>query len=145
MSPKRPIIAGLAASAAVACPLLAGGVGSAAAEPAPAEPPRGMPMVVDDVLQPGDPDFWNLAVRGTRVLTPLAAGDEVSCSAGFDPPVSCSTLDMYDLSSAQRVLEHVDVPVPGAAPVRVWFDLPRWGDGSTAGLDERVAAGFAGA
>ena len=125
----------LAAAAAVAAPLM---LGAAAGTATADEPPKGMPAVVDDVLQPGDPDFWNAAVAGTRVLTPLPEGTQVACSAGFEPPASCSTLDTRDLSAPQRVLSHVDVPVPGAAPVRVWFDTPKWGDGSTAQINDMI-------
>ena len=30
-----------------------------------------------------------------------------------------------------RPLAHVDVPMIGAPPLRIWVGLPRWGDGST--------------
>ncbi len=30
---------------------------------------RGLPLVVDDVLGPTDPAYWNSVVAGTRVLT----------------------------------------------------------------------------
>lgn len=95
-------------------------------------------MVVSDVLSPGHPGFWNPAISGTRVLTPVEPGVEVACATGFDPVISCSTLDMRDLSSPQRSLQFVDAPTLGGPPLRMWFDYPRWGDGSTAAVNERV-------
>ncbi|HHU11265.1 MAG TPA: hypothetical protein GXZ60_14830, partial [Intrasporangiaceae bacterium] len=115
------------------------GATPAGAQPATAPPiPRGMPMVVSDVLGPGDPGFWDPAVSGTRVLTPVEPGVEVACATGFDPVISCSTLDMRDLTSPQRSLQFVDGPTLGGPPLRMWFDYPRWGDGSTAAVNERV-------
>lgn len=141
MYSRHPIATRLVGSAIVSIPLLAFGAGAASADPGPVTPPKGMPMVVDNVLQPNNPDFWNLAAEGTRVLTPLEDGDQVACSAGFTPPVSCSKLNMSDLSMPQRVLEHVDIPTLGG-PIRVWIDVPRWGDGSTGELTERIVSNF---
>ena len=141
MYSRHPIATRLVGSAIVSIPLLAFGAGAASADPGPVTPPKGMPMVVDDVLQPNNPDFWNLAAEGTRVLTPLEDGDQVACSAGFTPPVSCSKLNMSDLSMPQRVLEHVDIPTLGG-PIRVWIYVPRWGDGSTGELGERLVSNF---
>ena len=61
----------LASAAAVAAPVTA-----AAPMPGPA---RGLPQAVNDVLGPADPAFWNPAVPGTRVLTPVGPRDEVIC------------------------------------------------------------------
>lgn len=95
-------------------------------------------MVVDDVLQPEDPGFWDHAVSGTRVLTPVEPGVEVACATGFVPAISCSTLDMRDLTSPQRSLQFVDVPTLGGPPLRMWFDYPHGGDGSSAAVNERI-------
>ena len=114
------------------------GAAPAGAQPAAPPIPRGMPMVVSDVLGPGDAGFWDPAVGGTRVWTPVEPGVEVACATGFVPVISCSTLDMRDLTSPQRTLQFVDVPALGGAPLRVWFDYPRWGDGSTAAVNERL-------
>lgn len=140
MNPRRSMASTGAAIAAGALGVL-GVVGAApaGAQPVTAPPiPRGMPMVVSDVLQPGDPGFWNPALSGTRVLTPVEPGVEVACATGFVPVISCSTLDMRDLTSPQRSLQFVDVPTLGGPPLRLWFDHPRWGDGSTAELNERI-------
>ena len=142
MSSRHPIATQLVGSAIVSIPLLAISAGAASADPGPEAPPKGMPMVVDNVLQPSNPDFWNPGAEGTRVLTPLEDSDQVACSAGFTPPISCSTLNMSDLSSPQRVLEHVDIPTLGG-PIRVCIDVPRWGDGSTGELNERIVSNFA--
>ncbi|GAA4259557.1 hypothetical protein GCM10022294_00560 [Dietzia aurantiaca] len=94
-------------------------------------------MVVSDVMGPGDPGFWDPAVVGTRVLTLVEPGVEVACATGFEPVISCSTLDMRELGSPQRTLQFIDVPTLGE-PLRIWFDYPRWGDGSTAAVNERI-------
>lgn len=104
----------------------------AAGLPAAAPPvPRGMPQVISDVLGPEDPAFWNPAIPGTRVLTPLEPRAEVICATGFVPVISCSTVNRWDFDSRQRSLEFVDLPVIGGPPLRVWFEVPRLGDGST--------------
>ena len=113
----------LASAAAVAAPVTA-----AAPMPSPA---RGLPEVVNDVLGPENPAFWNPAVPGTRVLTPVGPRDEVICLTGFVPVINCWTDSRHDLGSTPRPLAHVDVPVGSGAPMRLWVDLPRWGDGST--------------
>lgn len=95
-------------------------------------------MVVSDVLGPGDAGFWDPAVSGTRVWTPVEPGVEVACATGFAPVISCSTLDMRDLTSPQRSLQFVDLPTFSGPPLRVWFDYPRWGDGSTAEVNDRI-------
>lgn len=140
MSPRRSMARVGAAVAAGALGVLGVVVAApAGAQPATAPPiPRGMPMVVSDVLQPGDPGFWDPAVNGTRVLTPVEPGVEVACATGFHPVISCSTLDMRDLTSPQRSLQFVDVPTLGGPPLRMWFDYPRWGDGSTGAVNERI-------
>lgn len=102
------------------------------AEVAPTlETPRGMPRIVSDVLDPGDPAFWNPAISGTRVLTPIEPDAEVACATGFVPVISCHTGGRSPSGPAQRSLAFIDVPVIGGAPLRIWVDLPRWGDGST--------------
>lgn len=112
------------------------GAGTAAAQEGPPIP-RGMPQIVTDVLGPQDAGFWDPAVPGTRVLTPVEPGVQVACATGFEPVISCSTLDMGTPGSAQRPLQFVDVPTLGG-PLRMWFDYPRWGDGSTGELNERL-------
>ena len=107
---------------------------------APVDVPRGMPMSVDRVLTPSDPAFWNLADEGVRVATRLEPGTGVVCSAGYQPPISCSLIPS-ELSRPQRPLSSVDVPRLGAAPLRVWFDTPRWGDGDTWRITERLLTG----
>lgn len=119
---------------------VAGGVlGAAPAGAQPAAPPipRGMPQIVSDVLGPRDPGFWNPAVAGTRVLTPIEPGVEVACATGFDPVISCSRVKRSGLP-AQRQLGFVDVPTFSGPGIRVWFDYPRWGDGSTGEVNRRV-------
>ncbi|WP_010540999.1 hypothetical protein [Dietzia alimentaria] len=116
------------------------GAAPAGAQPAAPPIPRGMPMVVSDVLGPGDVGFWDPAVSGTRVWTPVAPGVEVACATGFTPVISCSTLDMRDLTSPQRSLQFVDLPTFSGPPLRMWFDYPRWGDGSTAEVNDRIIA-----
>ncbi|MCD2263047.1 hypothetical protein K3888_10070 [Dietzia aurantiaca] len=130
----------VAAAGAVAASVGALGVLGAApvgAQPAAPPIPRGIPMVVSDVMGPGDPGFWDPAVVGTRVLTPVEPGVKVACATGFEPVLSCSTLDMRELGSPQRTLQFIDVPTLGE-PLRIWFDYPRWGDGSTAAVNERI-------
>lgn len=56
----------------------------------------------------------------------------------FEPVISCSTLDMRDLRSPQRQLGFVYVPTLGGLALRMWFDYPRWGDGSTPEVNERI-------
>ncbi|MBB1023693.1 MULTISPECIES: hypothetical protein [unclassified Dietzia] len=134
-SPTRRRL-GLALAVAAAATAL----GPTTATAAPANPgdvapgleiPRGMPQIVSDVLGPDDPAFWNPAISGTRVLTPIEPGAEVACATGFVPVISCSTGGRSPYGPGQRTLEFVDVPVIGGAPLRIWVDLPRWGDGST--------------
>lgn len=119
-----------AATALGAAPALAAPSTPETAPPMPPIP-RGMPQIVTDVLGPNDPAFWNPAISGTRVLTPIEPGVEVACATGFVPVISCSTGHRSPFGPAQRSLEFIDVPVIGGAPLRIWVDLPRWGDGST--------------
>ncbi len=115
------------------------GSAPAGAEPATPSIPRGYPQIVDDVLGPQDPGFWNPEVPGTRVLTPVEPGVRVYCASGFEPTPGCSTLDMRDWSSPQRDLVFVDVPMIGRPPLRVWMDvLPRLDEGSLGQLAERL-------
>lgn len=114
------------------------GTASAGAVPANAGPsaptpqvPLGTPQVVHDVLGPTDPAFWNPTVPGTRVLSPIDSRDEVICLSGFVPVINCWTKNRGELASTQRPLVHVDVPMIGGTPLRLWVDHPRWGDGST--------------
>lgn len=111
------------------------GAAAAVAAPATAAPipgaTRGLPHVVNDVLEPADPAFWNPAVPGTRVLTPVDPRDEVICLTGFVPVINCWTNSRHELASTPRPLAHVDVPAGSGAPMRIWVDLPQWGDGST--------------
>lgn len=115
----------LAPTTAVAAPVNPEGVAPTL------ETPRGMPRIVSDVLGPGDPAFWNPAISGTRVLTPIEPGAEVACATGFVPVISCHTGGRSPSGPAQRSLAFIDVPVIGRPPLRIWVDLPRWGDGST--------------
>lgn len=118
-------------------------IGSAPAGAEPASPsiPRGSFVVINDVLGPQDPGFWNPDVPATRILTPVDPGVSVYCASGFEPTPGCSTLDMRDWSSPQRSLVFVDVPVIGRPPVRVWMDvLPRLDEGSLGQLMERLFA-----
>lgn len=137
MNTRRPL-SFIGAALAAACTVGVLGAASASAQPADASNTRGMPMVVSDVLGPGDPGFWDHAIDGTRVLTPVEPGVQVACATGFVPVISCSTLDMRDLSSPQRTLQFIDMPTLGGPPLRMWFDYPRWGDGSTAEVNERI-------
>ncbi|WP_433607935.1 hypothetical protein [Prescottella agglutinans] len=115
------------------------GSAPAGAESATPSIPRGYPQIVDDVLGPQDPGFWNPEVPGTRVLTPVEPGVRVYCASGFEPTPGCSTLDMRDWSSPQRDLVFVDVPMIGRPPLRVWMDvLPRLDEGSLGQLAERL-------
>lgn len=114
------------------------GAASAGADPADAggaapasEIPLSTPQVVSDVLGPTDPAFWNSAIPGTRVLTPINSRDEVICLSGFVPALNCWTNSKDELASTPRPLAHVDVPMLGGAPLRIWVDVPRWGDGFT--------------
>lgn len=127
------------AAAAIAAGVAGSVIGAAPATAQPSAPPipRGMPQVVTDVLGPRDPGFWNPAVNGTRVLTPVEPGVEVACATGFEPVISCSTLDMRDFTP-QRSLGFIDVPTIGGPALRMWFDYPRWGDGSTGDVNRRV-------
>lgn len=119
-----------AASLLVAAPVVA--------EPAAPPIPRGMHMVVHDVIGPNDPGFWDPAVPGTRVWPPLVPGAWVTCASGFVPAPSCTLLDRWAGMTARDLLP-VDVPVPGG-PLRVWFDRPQasdvmeWNNGSVAEL-----------
>ena len=140
MNALMPVRRRLGGALALAGALGALGVAPVGAEPTAPPIPRGMPQVVDDVLGPQDPGFWNPAVPGTRVLTRVEPGVQVACATGFEPTISCSTLDMRDLRSPQRSLGFVDVPVIGGPSLRVWMDYPRWGDGSTGELTDRVIA-----
>jgi len=103
--------------------------GAAPVSPAPAT--RGLPETVTDVLGPADPAFWNAAVPGTRIATPVDPRDEVICLMGFVPKLNCWTSERDVLTATMRPLAHVDVPMIGGPPLRIWVDLPRWGDGST--------------
>ncbi|MDN5722036.1 MAG: hypothetical protein L0H20_03390 [Corynebacterium sp.] len=132
---RQLVVPGAVCASVVAAGVL--GAASANAEPAAPPIPRGMPAVVDTVLGPDDPGFWDPAVDGTRVLTPVEPGVRVACATGFEPVISCSTLDMRDLTSPQRTLAFIDVPTLGG-PLRVWFDYPRWGGGSTAAVNEQL-------
>lgn len=115
------------------------GSAPAGAEPATPSIPRGYPHIVNHVLGPQDPGFWNPEVPGTRVLTPVEPGVIVACASGFEPTPGCSTLDMRDWSSPQRTLVFVDVPMMGRPPLRVWMDvLPRLDEGSLGQLAERL-------
>ena len=102
----------------------------ATAGPIPGGRPDG-PQIVVDVLGPADPGFWNPAVPGTRVLTPIDSDRQVACLTRFVPVINCWTVNRFVLAPEHRPLVHVDVPVIGGPPMRVWVDLPRWGDGST--------------
>lgn len=126
-------VAGAASAMGVASVVGASAAGAQEAPPIP----RGMPQVVTDVLGPQDAGFWDPAVAGTRVLTPVEPGVEVACATGFEPVISCSSLDMRTLGSPQRSLQFVDVPTLGG-PLRMWFDYPRWGDGSTGAVNARL-------
>lgn len=137
MSRSRQIVAVTGAVAASAGVLGVLGAAPAGAQSADPPIPRGMLMVISDVMGPGDPGFWDPAVSGTRVLTPVEPGARVACATGFEPVISCNTLDMRGRPSPQRELGFVDVPTLGG-PLRVWFDYPRWGDGSTAEVNERI-------
>lgn len=116
------------------------GAGTATAQEVPPIP-RGMQQVVTDILGPQDAGFWDPAVPGTRVLTPVGPGVSVACATGFEPVISCSTLDMFTQGAAQRSLQFVDVPTLGG-PLRMWFDYPRWGDGSTGAVNAKVIETF---
>ena len=105
-------------------------VAPAAAAPAPVAV-RGLPEVANDVLGPADPEFWNPAYPGTRILTPVDPHDEVVCLTGFVPVLNCWTKNRHELAATPRPLAHVDVPMIGEPPLRIWVDLPRWGDGPT--------------
>lgn len=50
---------------------------------------------------------------------------------------------MRDLSSPQRNLEFVDVPTFGGRPLRMRFDVPRWGGGPTAEVNTRISETWA--
>lgn len=80
--PLRRRIGGVLAAAGAAAVL---GAVPAGADPAPSVP-RGYPVPVDDVLGPQDPGFWDPAVEGTRILTPVGPGVRVDCASGFEPP-----------------------------------------------------------
>ena len=100
------------------------------AGPIPGGRPGG-PQIIVDVLGSADPGFWNPAIPGTRVLTPIEPHRQVACLTRFVPVNSCWTVNRYQLMPGHRPLAHVDVPVIGGPPLRIWVDLPRWGDGST--------------
>ncbi|MDN5759670.1 MAG: hypothetical protein L0H59_14240 [Tomitella sp.] len=128
---RRRIGVGLALAGAAAVL----GAAPAGAEPAGPSVPRGYPVIVDDVLGPHDPGFWNPAIPGTRILTPVEPGVRVYCASGIEPPPGCSTLDMRDWTSPQRSLVPVDVPMIGGPPLRVWADvLPRSDQGYLSAL-----------
>lgn len=122
---------GIASAGAVPAGAAPAGTAPAGAEPGALAPTRGLPETVTDVLGPADPVFWNAAVPGTRILTPVDPRDEVICLTGFVPTLNCWTKDREVLTATMRPLAHVDVPVIGGPPLRIWVDLPRWGDGST--------------
>lgn len=125
----------LAGSVSVVGTAVAVAAPAAVATPAAATPitdaTRGLPQVVNDVLGPADPAFWNPAVPGTRVLTPVDPHDDVICLTGFVPVINCWTKEREGLTATMRPLAHIDVLVGSGAPMRIWVDLPRWGDGST--------------
>lgn len=134
-SPTRRRL-GLAMAVAAAATAL--GTPPALADPAdagpdtPASPPGALtPEIMTDVLGPSDPAFWDPAAPGTRVLTPIEPHRQVSCLTGLVPLHVCWTVNRYQLVPEHRPLAHVDVPVIGGAPLRIWVDLPLWGDGST--------------
>lgn len=110
-------------------------VGAAPADAAPATPApaptRGLPETVTDVLAPADPAFWNAAIPGTRIATPVDPRDDVICLTGYVPKLNCWTKERDVLAATMRPLAHVDIPMFGGPPLRIWVDLPRWGDGST--------------
>lgn len=56
---------------------------------------------------------------------------EVICLPGVVPALNCGTSERDVLASTMRPLAHVDLPMIGSPPLRIWVDLPRWGDGST--------------
>ncbi|WP_239550592.1 hypothetical protein [Dietzia cinnamea] len=103
----------------------------AGAAPAAPAPTRGLSEIVTDVLGPADLAFWNAAVPGTRIATPVDPRDEVICLTGFDLKLNCWTKERDVLAATMRPLAHLDVPMIGGPPLRIWVDLPRWGDGST--------------
>lgn len=133
MSPARRRFSLALAIAAATTALGSASAGAAPAEapPAPAPATRGLPESVTDVLGPADPAFWNAAVPGTRIVTPVDPRDEVICLTGFVPKLNCWTAERGVLAATMRPLAHVDVPMIGGPPLRIWVDLPRWGDGST--------------
>lgn len=53
------------------------------------------------------------------------------CLPGVVPALNCGTSERDVLASTMRPLAHVDLPMIGSPPLRIWVDLPRWGDGST--------------
>lgn len=133
MSParRRFSLALAIAAATTAVGSASAGAAPAEAPPAPAPATRGLPESVTDVLGPADPAFWNAAVPGTRIVTPVDPRDEVICLTGFVPKLNCWTSEREVLAATMRPLAHVDVPMIGGPPLRIWVDLPRWGDGST--------------
>ena len=117
------------------------GTAPAGAEPASPSIPRGSLVIVNDVLGPQDPGFWNPDVPATRILTPVEPGVNVYCLSGFEPTTGCSTLDMRDWSSPQRSLMFVDMPVIGRPPLRLWMDiLPRLDEGPLGQLMNHLSA-----
>ncbi|MFC9516895.1 hypothetical protein ACFTSD_14285 [Nocardiaceae bacterium NPDC056970] len=123
---------------ALAAATVAFGAAPVGAEPANPPVPRGYPQIVNDVLGPQDPGFWNPDVPGTRILTPVEPGVRVYCASGFEPTPGCSTIDMRD-SSPQWPLVFVDVPMFGRPPLRVWMDvIPRFNEGSSGQLLEHI-------
>lgn len=134
MSPVRRRFSLACAITAAATTLGSASAGAAPADTAPAAPApatRGLPETVTDVLGPADPAFWNAAVPGTRIVTPIDPRDEVICLTDFVPALNCWTSERDALTATMRPLAHVDIPMIGGSPLRIWVDLPRWGDGST--------------
>ncbi|PWD94804.1 hypothetical protein DEQ16_14145 [Dietzia maris] len=134
MSPARRRFSLALAIAATTTTLGSATAGAAPADAAPAAltpATRGLPETIMDVLGPADPGFWNAAVPGTRILTPVDPHDEVICLTGFVPKLNCWTKERDVLAATMRPLAHLDVPMIGGPPLRIWVDLPRWGDGST--------------
>ncbi|AWH93973.1 hypothetical protein [Dietzia lutea] len=121
----------IAAASTVLGSAAAGAAPADAAPAAPAPATRGLPGSVTDVLGPADPAFWDAAVPGTRIATPVDPRDEVICLTGFVPKLNCWTKERDVLAATMRPLAHVDIPMIGGPPLRIWVDLPRWGDGST--------------
>lgn len=59
------------------------------------------------VLGPSDPAFWNAAVPGTRILTPVDPRDDVICLTGFVPTLNCWAKERGVLAATMRPLAPV--------------------------------------